>query len=102
MRPYDYSENDDLPDEEQVVDDVMGENPRARDLRLMRAALEQRRDHFRREQTRLDAANPEQAKLKTKLAELERQIAAIHQEEAISAFVESSVRVTLNNADAQD
>ncbi len=38
--------NDDVLDEEEILDEFMGENPRARELRLMRGALEQRRSGF--------------------------------------------------------
>ena len=87
--------DDELPDEEEVIDEFLGDNPRARELRLMRAALEQRLASMQRDYDR--AANEHaRSLLQPKLAELRKQIAAIHQEEAITSFVEGSVRVTLN------
>ena len=87
--------DDDVPDEEQLIDEVLGENPRARELRLMRAALEQRRVSVRREVGRT-ADVREKAKLEARLVELDKQIEALHNEEAIAGFVEASVRATLN------
>ena len=42
-----------------------------------------------------EAAPAQAASLKSRLTELERQIAALEQEELITEFVEDSVRVTL-------
>jgi len=88
-----YGYEDELPDEEQIIEDVLGENPRARELRLMRAALEQRRDAFLRDREKA-TDDRERSSLGIKVAELNRQIAALRQEEAITTFVEDSVRVT--------
>ena len=87
--------DDDILDEEEILDEFMGENPRARELRLMRGALEQRRSGFARDCER-SANERERATMTSKVAELDKQIAAIRQEEEITTFVESSVRVTLN------
>ena len=87
--------DDGLLDEEQILDEFMGENPRARELRLMRMALEQRRSGFKRERAR--SPEREQPAFAAKISELDRQIAAIRQEEEITNFVEGSVRVTLRN-----
>ena len=88
--------DDDILDEEQVIDEFMGENPRARELRLMRGALEQRRAMFRRDYER-GRDEREKATLRSKLTELDAQINALRQEEEITSFVEGSVRVTLRN-----
>lgn len=88
--------DDDVLDEEQVIDDVLGENLRARELQLMRHALEHRRGMFHREFERTGDER-ERHTLHLRLAELDRQIAAIRQEEEITTFVEGSVRVTLRN-----
>jgi hypothetical protein len=99
MRFEGYDEE--VPDEEEVLDEFMGENPRARELRQMRSALEQRRAAFQRDRERATDER-EQANLKAKIAELNRQIATIHQEEAIATFVEHSVRVTLHKPSRED
>jgi hypothetical protein len=87
--------DDELPDEEEVIDEFLGENPRARELRLMRAALEQRREGLLRERERTKEER-ERAQFQSKIKELDRQIAALKQEESITEFVENSVRVTLH------
>ena len=87
--------NDDVLDEEEILDEFMGENPRARELRLMRGALEQRRSGFSRDRER-SASEREKSAMSAKITELDRQIAAIRQEEEITTFVEGSVRLTLN------
>jgi len=92
---------DDIPDEEQVIEDVLGENPRARELRLMRAALEQRRERIRHELSRTQDER-ERARNEAKLAELEAQIQALRNEEAITGFVEASVRATLHKPSLDD
>jgi len=89
--------DDDLLDEEEVIDKFLGENPRARDLRLMRQALEHRLFMFEREHER-SKEERERAAMLGKMAELHKQIAAIRQEEEITTFVEGSVRVTLRNS----
>lgn len=100
MRPYGYEEEA-VPDEEEVIDEVLGENPRARELRLMRTALKQRRTGFQRERDRAKDEE-ERAKLSARIAEMDRQIEVIRQEEAITTFVEDSVRVTLHKPSPED
>jgi hypothetical protein len=93
--------DDELRDEEQVIEEFLGDNPRARELRLMRAALEQRLAVMQRDYDRLTGER-ERTQLHTKITELRKQIAAIHQEEAITTFVEDSVRVTLHKSALDD
>ena len=94
-------ENDGAASEEQIIDEFLGEHPRARELRLMRAVLEERCVGVRKELEReSDAKN--QARLQQKIKELNRQIEAVRQEEAITEFVEASVRVTLNKGSLDD
>jgi hypothetical protein len=87
--------------EDDVIDDVLGDNPRASELRLMRAALEERRTAFRAECERT-SADAERTRLNSKLKALDRQIEALRQEEAITEFVETSVKVTLTKAAIDD
>ncbi|MCS6777886.1 MAG: hypothetical protein RMJ43_06825 [Chloroherpetonaceae bacterium] len=81
-------------DAEAVIEEILGEHPRARELRQMRSVLEQRKDAMTRERDRCRNAQEREA-LEKKLAELEQQIAILRQEEEITAFVEASVRVSL-------
>jgi hypothetical protein len=86
-----------VSEEEQAIAEVLGDNPRAQELRDMRMALEQRRDGMRRDRER--AQDPkEQTRMNARIQELEKQIEALRQEEGITKFVENSVRVTLHQA----
>jgi hypothetical protein len=71
------------PEADEILESFLEGSPRADTWGELRQALE----------TRLDAAR-EQGN-EAKLKELRAQIAALAQEEAISRFVEDSVRVTL-------
>jgi hypothetical protein len=101
MRSSEYDDADTLLDEEEIIEEFLGENPRARELRLMRTTLEERRNRFARERAGVSDAH-EQNRLDKKIAELDKQIAALRQEEAITTFVEDSVRVTLHTPSAED
>lgn len=86
-----------LSEEEQAIAEVLGDNPRAQELQAMRIALEQRREGMRRERQRA-TEKPEQIRIQAKINELDKQIDALRQEEGITQFVESSVRVTLHQS----
>lgn len=100
MRFEGYDEEP-LPEEDDVIEEVLGENPRARDLRLMRVALEQRYNSIREEQRR-SLEERERTQITARLRELQIQIAALRREEAITTFVEDSVRVTLHKPSLED
>lgn len=93
--------DDELPDEDALIEGVLGENSRSRDLRLMRAALEQRRSLNLRERGRTTDER-ERSSLQAKLQELDKQIAAVRQEESISGFVEASVRITMHKPEHEE
>jgi cell division protein FtsB len=80
-------------EDEAIIEQFLGNQPSSAQLREWRETLITRAGRLRQE---LAEANPAQtASLKSRLAELERQIAALEQEELITEFVEDSVRVTL-------
>jgi hypothetical protein len=80
-------------EEQVVVEQFLGDNPSAAQLRQWRETLLARAKRLRRD---LKAAAPEQAPaLRARLAEMDRQISALEREEMITEFVEDSVRVTL-------
>jgi hypothetical protein len=83
-----------LANEEQAaVEEFLGDQPSSAQLRQWRETLLARARRVRQE---LKEADPAQAPaLRARLAEMERQIAALEQEELITEFVEDSVRVTL-------
>ena len=88
---------DEQPSEAAVIDEALGDNPRASQLRLMRAALEERRNGLRKEQEPL-ANDSDRSKLQARIKTLNKQIEALRQEEGVSEFVETSVRLTLSKA----
>lgn len=80
-------------EEQAAVEEFLGDKPSSAQLREWRDTLAARAARLRRE---LKEARPEQAPtLRTRLGEMERQIAALEQEQLITEFVEDSVRVTL-------
>jgi len=79
--------------EEDAVRDFLGERPGADELSEWRGLLQRRLEALREEEKK---GPPEAvAPLQGKIAQLARQIAALQEEEAVTRFVEDSVRVTL-------
>ncbi len=97
---HDFDDGD-IPDEDQVIEKFLGVHPRASDVRAMRIALVERRKTMRREQAQASDER-ERTLLGAKIAELNRQIAVMREEEAITQFVENSVRVTLYKPEVDD
>jgi hypothetical protein len=80
-------------EEQAAVEQFLGDEPSSAQLRQWRETLRARARRLRQE---LKEADPERAAvLRARLAEMDRQIAALEQEELITEFVEDSVRVTL-------
>lgn len=86
---------------ERAIDEVLAGRPRSHDLAEMIAALQIRRDSFLRER---DAAPSDEHRKEwdRRLREVEQQIAILRQEQAITEFVEDSVRVTVTRANLED
>lgn len=81
------------PEEQAAIEKFLGDKPSSEQLRQWRDTLAARAERMRRE---LKEARPEQAPaLRARLAEMDRQIAALEQEQMITEFVEDSVRATL-------
>jgi uncharacterized protein involved in exopolysaccharide biosynthesis len=79
--------------EEDVIRDFLGERPEAAQLRDWRETLERR---LRAMEAELSRAAPEQRPaIESRLQPLRKQIAALREEEAVTEFVEDSVRATL-------
>ena len=79
-------------DEAEAIRDFLGERPDSDQLKNWRGALEDRLSALEAEQMRAGDADPG---LRSKIQTLKRQIAALQEEQAITEFVEDSVRVTL-------
>ena len=79
--------------EEETIRQFLGERPDAGQLRDWRETLEARLRRMVEEQKGAPAGVA--ASLEGKIAQLRRQVDALREEEAITQFVEDSVRVTL-------
>lgn len=80
-------------DETEAIRDFLGDRPEAQQLREWRETLERRLASLEAEQKKGGGLSPA---LTRQLEQLKRQVAALRQEEAITEFVEDSVRVTLS------
>ena len=79
---------------EQVIDEFLEGGPRAEDLAQMVQALQSRRRAFVLER---DAAPPDQRRQwEEAIREIDEQIRVLREEEAITRFVEHSIRATIN------
>jgi hypothetical protein len=90
-------DTDDQPPDEQLenaLQEAIGEDPRAEELRHMKALLVQRRARLARE---MDTAEtpPERESLRRELRKLDEQIEVLGEEAEITRFVEDTVRVSL-------
>ena len=85
-------------DTEQVIEEFLGDTPRADEWRALRKALLERLQalrHQRRQEHDAGAEAPRLRALDTQIASLDRQVAALETEEAVSQFVEDSIKVTI-------
>lgn len=99
MDTEDYAE--DYPDEDKAIESVLGDNPRADHLAELITALASRKRAVLREAEKTISAN-ERIRLEAKLAEMAMQLKALREEQAITTFVENSVRVTINKPSMLD
>jgi hypothetical protein len=86
------------PDTERIIQEFVGENPRAAEWRALRQALLERLQALRRQRRQEveDGADaPRLRSLDTQIAALDRQVAALETEEAVAQFVEDSIKVTV-------
>ena len=79
--------------EEDVIRDFLGERPEAAQLRDWRETLEYRLRSLEAELAK--ASSEQRPAIESRLQPLRKQIAALRQEEAVTTFVEDSVRATL-------
>lgn len=84
-------------DTDQMVDEFLGDTPRAAEWRALRQALRDRRRGLRGQ--RASEANPAaQTALDAQITALTRQIGTLETEEVVARFVEDSVRASLARA----
>ena len=93
-------------DTERIIEEFLGEHPRADEWRALRRSLEERLLGLRRQRQREAADGADADRLTTLDAQiigLDRQVAALETEEAVAQFVEDSLKFTLaqNGFDAE-
>lgn len=96
MRSYEPIPDKPMPEEaDEVIDEMLAGRPRAIDLAEMVAALESRREAFTRELA--SAENEVQIReWQARIREVDAQIKTLQEEQAITGFVENSIRVSVN------
>lgn len=82
-------------EEEAILDRFLGEGTRADTWRELRRTLAGRLQALQAERDALPAQEARRAALERKIRELQEQVGVLAQEEAVSRFVEDSVRATL-------
>ena len=84
-----------MPDSEEVISEFMGENARASELRVLREELMVRLRAARVERL-MEPDAERRAAIASHIKTLEKQIEALRTEEAVSEFVEGTIRATLS------
>lgn len=83
---------------ERIIEEFLGEHPRAEEWRALRQALEDRLIGLRRQrqwEAERDAPPERLAALDKQITALDRQVATLETEEAVAEFVENSIKYTL-------
>ena len=96
MQSYEPIPDKPMPEEaDEVIDELLDGRPRAIDLAEMVAALEARRESFARE---LASSETEERtkEWQARIREVDAQIKTLQEEQAITGFVENSIRVSVN------
>ena len=81
---------------EPVEDEILNGGPRATQLREMREVLQARLRDAREARDAVSPDDPRRAALERKVSELRDQVRVLAEEEAVSQFVEDSVRATVS------
>jgi hypothetical protein len=91
-------------DTERMIEEFLGDHPRAAEWRAFRRALEDRRLGLRRQRQREaeEGADADRlAALDAQLLALDRQVATLETEEAVAQFVEDALNFTLAHDDLE-
>lgn len=86
-------------EEEEIVESFFGENARASELREFKETLQTRLQIVTAEYNAMPDLDGGRAALERKIRELKEQVSVLAEEEAVSSFVEDSVRATLYRPD---
>ena len=82
-------------EDEEILDSFFGENDRASELRELKETLQTRLRIVTAERDAMPEMDGGRASLERKIRELKEQVNVLAEEEAVSSFVEESVRATL-------
>lgn len=94
-----------MHDTERVIQEFLGDNPRATEWRALRHALSERLAAVRLQQRQETEAGADSTRLRALEAQattLRRQVAALETEEAVTRFVEDSIKVTLAKSQPEE
>ena len=81
---------------DQVIEEFLEGQPRAETWRSLRETLQARLKDAVASRDAIDPEDPRRSALERKVRELREQVAALAQEEAITQFVEDSVRASVS------
>ena len=85
-----------MNESDQVIEEFLEGQPRAQTWRSLRETLQARLEDAVASRDAIDPEDPRRTILERKVRELREQVAALAQEEAITQFVEDSVRASLS------
>ena len=85
-----------MSNDEQVIEEFLEGQPRAEMWRSLKESLNERLADAVASRDALAEDDPQRAAAEKRVRELRRQVAALAQEEAVTQFVEDSVRASLS------
>lgn len=83
------------PAEDAILSEFLGDAPRASQLHELIVTVRERLQAFTAERDALPEGDPQKKSLDKKVKELKGQLTVLVEEEAVSTFVEDSVRATI-------
>jgi hypothetical protein len=92
-------------DTERIIEEFLGEHPRAAEWRSLRQSLEERLLGLRRQRHQEAEAGVDAdrlAALDAQIVAMDRQIAALETEEAVAQFVENSLKYALAQSEIDE
>lgn len=86
----------DETDANQVIEDFLSGDPRAKELQEMTDSLEARFQCMKKDLEFLPEGSEEKESMQESLKEMKKQIMVLRREQMITQFVEDSVKISLN------
>ena len=85
-----------MSEQDQVIEEFLEGQPRAETWRSLRETLQTRLEDAVASRDAIEPDDPRRSALERKVRELREQVAALAREEAVTQFVEDSVRASLS------